>query len=365
MLTIPLLLSLLGRSRDGTAFPKRRIAWITGLTAVALLFAWKAPDLPIDDLAGLTVLDLGAGAGVDAFIALRRIFQQQKRFEELSKLYATRAASMTEGLKAAELYNRAADIRFEKTAESGQPDAIDFRFKARVWETSHTPSVSVHSSKGVNVNYWVRNNLIVGNVVLYGATGGSAFLRGKAAERFCVRNSGARAVVEGVGDHGCEYMTGGVVCVLGETGINFGAGMTGGMLASPGPTTLAECGPESLYQSFISSLEAAQSYRVWAGGNEMELVLPAGGGVLLFRDADAPATVIGEQVIETNGAQVPIPYSVSYDPSVIDERHTYTMSARITDGDGNLLWINDTAIPVITQGNPTEGVVIPVVQVSG
>ena len=78
--------------------------------------------------------------------------------------------------------------------------------------------------------------------------------------------------------------------------------------------------------------------------------------------ADAPAQVIGEQVIETNGAQVPIPYSVSYDPSVIDERHTYTVSARITDSEGNLLWINDTAIPVITNGNPTEDVEIPVMQ---
>jgi putative lipoprotein len=81
--------------------------------------------------------------------------------------------------------------------------------------------------------------------------------------------------------------------------------------------------------------------------------------------ADAPAKVIGEQVIETNGRQVPIPYSVSYDPGVIDERFTYTMSARITNSAGDLLWINDTAIPVITQGNPTEGVVIPVVQVGG
>ncbi|MCC5858421.1 MAG: glutamate synthase large subunit [Ectothiorhodospiraceae bacterium] len=69
---------------------------------------------------------------------------------------------------------------------------------------------------------------IMGNTCLYGATGGSLFAAGLAGERFAVRNSGARAVVEGVGDHGCEYMTGGVVCVLGSTGVNFGAGMTGG-----------------------------------------------------------------------------------------------------------------------------------------
>ena len=72
-------------------------------------------------------------------------------------------------------------------------------------------------------------NIIVGNVALYGATGGEAFIRGKAGERFAVRNSGATAVVEGVGDHGCEYMTGGRVVVLGRTGRNFAAGMSGGV----------------------------------------------------------------------------------------------------------------------------------------
>ena len=71
-------------------------------------------------------------------------------------------------------------------------------------------------------------NTIIGNTVLYGATGGALYAAGRAGERFCVRNSGATAVVEGVGDHGCEYMTAGVVAILGETGRNFGAGMTGG-----------------------------------------------------------------------------------------------------------------------------------------
>ena len=70
---------------------------------------------------------------------------------------------------------------------------------------------------------------LLGNVALYGATGGSLFAAGRAGERFAVRNSGATAIVEGVGDHGCEYMTGGLVAVLGATGINFGAGMTGGL----------------------------------------------------------------------------------------------------------------------------------------
>ncbi len=74
-----------------------------------------------------------------------------------------------------------------------------------------------------------EDQVIAGNVVLYGATGGEVFIRGQAGERFCVRNSGALAVVEGVGDHGCEYMTGGYVVVLGPTGRNFGAGMSGGV----------------------------------------------------------------------------------------------------------------------------------------
>jgi glutamate synthase (NADPH/NADH) large chain len=73
-----------------------------------------------------------------------------------------------------------------------------------------------------------EENVLVGNTALYGATAGEVYLRGMAGERFAVRNSGAHAVVEGVGDHGCEYMTGGMVVVLGQTGRNFAAGMSGG-----------------------------------------------------------------------------------------------------------------------------------------
>ena len=74
-----------------------------------------------------------------------------------------------------------------------------------------------------------EENIITGNVTLYGATSGEAYINGKAGERFCVRNSGAKAVVEGIGDHGCEYMTGGVAVILGKVGRNFGAGMSGGI----------------------------------------------------------------------------------------------------------------------------------------
>jgi glutamate synthase (ferredoxin) len=74
-----------------------------------------------------------------------------------------------------------------------------------------------------------EKNMIVGNVALYGATQGEVFIRGMAGERFGVRNSGVKAVVEAVGDHGCEYMTGGTVVILGPTGRNFAAGMSGGV----------------------------------------------------------------------------------------------------------------------------------------
>ena len=79
------------------------------------------------------------------------------------------------------------------------------------------------------VTFKAEENVIVGNTVLYGAIAGRAFFRGLAGERFAVRNSGALAVVEGVGDHGCEYMTGGRIVVLGPTGRNFAAGMSGGV----------------------------------------------------------------------------------------------------------------------------------------
>jgi glutamate synthase domain-containing protein 3 len=86
--------------------------------------------------------------------------------------------------------------------------------------------LSVRPPKGAS--FRADENILIGNVAMYGATSGKAFFNGRAGERFCVRNSGATAVVEGVGDHGCEYMTGGRVVVLGTTGRNFAAGMSGG-----------------------------------------------------------------------------------------------------------------------------------------
>ena len=93
-----------------------------------------------------------------------------------------------------------------------------------------------------------EDNIIIGNVALYGATSGAVYINGKAGERFCVRNSGATAVVEGIGDHGCEYMTGGVAVILGAVGRNFGAGMSGGVayVYDPKKTFVNKCNKEGL-----------------------------------------------------------------------------------------------------------------------
>ncbi len=103
--------------------------------------------------------------------------------------------------------------------------------------------IIIYPSK--DATFAAEENILVGNVCLYGATAGQAFFRGRAAERFAVRNSGALAVVEGVGDHGCEYMTGGRVVILGPTGRNFAAGMSGGVayVWDPNHELEAKCNP--------------------------------------------------------------------------------------------------------------------------
>ena len=121
-----------------------------------------------------------------------------------------------------------------------------------------------------------EENIIIGNVALYGATSGKAFINGVAGERFCVRNSGATAVVEGVGEHGCEYMTGGTVVILGRTGKNFAAGMSGGVayvldehhhLYKRLNKELVECG-ELTAQRDIDTLRSLISEHVAATGSE-------------------------------------------------------------------------------------------------
>ena len=102
-------------------------------------------------------------------------------------------------------------------------------------------------------------NVIVGNVCFYGATSGKAYINGRAGERFAVRNSGANVVVEGIGDHGCEYMTGGRVVILGDVGKNFGAGMSGGIayvLADNKDQFNAQCNMEMIeFESLVDEEE--------------------------------------------------------------------------------------------------------------
>jgi glutamate synthase (NADPH/NADH) large chain len=110
------------------------------------------------------------------------------------------------------------------------------------------------------------DHIIAGNTVLYGATEGEAYFNGVAGERFAVRNSGVTAVVEGTGDHGCEYMTGGTVVVLGETGRNFAAGMSGGVayVWDPEQVFARRCNPEMV------ALEAVQSNDEQMAANERQ-----------------------------------------------------------------------------------------------
>lgn len=108
-----------------------------------------------------------------------------------------------------------------------------------------------------------EDNVIIGNVAMYGATMGEAYINGKAGERFCVRNSGAQAVVEGVGDHGCEYMTGGIAVILGEVGRNFGAGMSGGIayVYDKNKTFKKHCNKEGLNLEAVSETDDSDTLR--------------------------------------------------------------------------------------------------------
>jgi glutamate synthase (NADPH) large chain len=112
-------------------------------------------------------------------------------------------------------------------------------------------------------SFKAEESIIIGNVAFYGATSGQAYIRGMAGERFCVRNSGVHAVVEGVGDHGCEYMTGGKVVVLGPTGRNFAAGMSGGLayVLDEDESFHIRCNQEMVYLERIEEAEEADEIR--------------------------------------------------------------------------------------------------------
>jgi len=179
--------------------------------------------------------------------------------------------------------------------------------------------IIVYPSK--NATFKPEENILVGNVVLYGATTGEAFFNGKAGERFAVRNSGASAVVEGLGDHGCEYMTNGLVIVLGKTGRNFAAGMSGGIAY-----VLDETGQFSSFRCNKASVDLEQVFD------------PADQTLLrdwIYRHYQATGSPRAHWVIE-NWASV-LPKFVKVYPHefkrVMKQRATQNAALRIPPGD--------------------------------
>jgi glutamate synthase domain-containing protein 3 len=136
-----------------------------------------------------------------------------------------------------------------------------------------------------------EENILVGNVVLYGATSGEAFFNGVAGERFAVRNSGATAVVEGLGDHGCEYMTNGLVVVLGKTGRNFAAGMSGGIAY-----VLDESGEFTQYRCNKASVDLEQVF----DPHDQETLQ-----TLIYRHFDATGSPRAKRILENCSAMLP------------------------------------------------------------
>jgi glutamate synthase domain-containing protein 2/glutamate synthase domain-containing protein 3 len=134
-----------------------------------------------------------------------------------------------------------------------------------------------------NSSFQPEENILIGNVVLYGATSGEAFFNGRAGERFAVRNSGATAVVEGVGDHGCEYMTKGLVIVLADTGKNFAAGMHGGIayvLDEDGEFARVRCNPGSVKLEPVDDSKDIEELRYWISRHAEETDSPRANWIL-------------------------------------------------------------------------------------
>jgi glutamate synthase domain-containing protein 3 len=139
-----------------------------------------------------------------------------------------------------------------------------------------------------------EENILIGNVVLYGATSGEAFFNGRAGERFAVRNSGATTVVEGVGDHGCEYMTKGLVIVLADTGKNFAAGMTGGIayvLDESGEFARVRCNRQSVDLLPVDEGKDIEELRYWIARHAEETGSPRANWILETWDAMLPRFV--------------------------------------------------------------------------
>ena len=150
------------------------------------------------------------------------------------------------------------------------------------------------------------DNIIVGNTVLYGAIAGEAYFHGVAGERFCVRNSGAIAVVEGTGDHGCEYMTGGVVCVLGPTGRNFAAGMSGGIAYVYDPDRRFEqlCNPAQVDVLDVGPGDGEGAEKSWGAPQQRPIsVENFGMGDPLYHDAERLKILVERHLLHTGSAK--------------------------------------------------------------
>ena len=187
---------------------------------------------------------------------------QNRRLEDKTPVFATFDVKNTDRTIGTLLSNEIS----KKYGSAGLPDnTINYKFKGSAGQ-----SFGAFTAKGISfelegeandyvgkglsgaqlaiypsaeATFTPEENIIIGNVALYGATSGEVFIRGMAGERFAVRNSGATTVVEGIGDHGCEYMTGGRALILGETGRNFAAGMSGGIawVYNPNNTFTENC----------------------------------------------------------------------------------------------------------------------------
>ncbi len=150
------------------------------------------------------------------------------------------------------------------------------------------------------------NNIIVGNTVLFGAIAGEAYFNGVGGERFAVRNSGAIAVVEGTGDHGCEYMTGGVVVVLGQTGRNFAAGMSGGIAYVYDPDGTFEdcCNMAQVELRVISTGPEEGSERSWGAPKQRPVsVEDFGMGDPLYHHAERLKILVERHQLHTGSAR--------------------------------------------------------------
>lgn len=248
---------------------------------------WKAKKVDLSGILHPVTVEKGSTLynsekqdhGIDSIIDWKLIEAAQPAIEDRTPVFANFELKNIDRTVGTMLSNEIS----KKYGSAGLPDnTINFKFKGSAGQ-----SFGAFSTKGVafelegeandyvgkglsgaqlaiypaaNATFVPENNIIIGNVAMYGATSGELFVRGMAGERFAVRNSGATAVVEGVGDHGCEYMTGGRALILGKTGRNFAAGMSGGIAwVYDADRKFAEnCNPEMVDLDPLSSEDEEQ-----------------------------------------------------------------------------------------------------------